>query len=208
MAVPKTDVTRALRAAHLTGFDAAHAPHFHWRDEPIPDHPRVLIQTQLGDIELELDATKAPATVKNFLHYVHEGYYNDGIFFRTVTKQNQPDDKVKIEVIQAHADPRRQQELQPPITLERTSETGLRHTDGTVSIVRDAPDSAQDHFFICVGDQPELDFGGKRNPDGQGFAAFGRVIKGMDIVRKIHASPAKGQQLDPPIRIQRAIRRN
>ncbi len=75
-------------------------------------------------------------------------------------------------------------------------------------MARDAPDSAQDHFFICVGDQPELDFGGKRNPDGQGFAAFGRVIKGMDIVRKIHASPAKGQQLDPPIRIQRAIRRN
>ena len=73
-------------------------------------------------------------------------------------------------------------------------------------MARDGPDTAQDSFSICIGDQPELDFGGKRNPDGQGFAAFGRVVKGMDVVRQIHTSAANGQQLTPPIRIQGAFR--
>ena len=73
-------------------------------------------------------------------------------------------------------------------------------------MARDGPDTAQDNFVICIGDQPELDFGGKRNPDGQGFAAFGKVIRGMDVVRKIHQMPAEGQLLKPPIRIQGAFR--
>jgi peptidyl-prolyl cis-trans isomerase A (cyclophilin A) len=90
--------------------------------------------------------------------------------------------------------------------LERTRDTGLKHLDGTLSMARNGPDTAQESFSICVGDQPELDFGGKRNPDGQGFAAFGRVVKGMDIVRKIHESPANGQQLTPSVRIQGAFR--
>jgi peptidyl-prolyl cis-trans isomerase A (cyclophilin A) len=72
-------------------------------------------------------------------------------------------------------------------------------------MARGGPDTAQDSFAICIGDQPELDFGGRRNPDGQGFAAFGRVVKGMDVVRKIHAAPADVQQLEPPIPIRRAI---
>ncbi len=193
---------------HLEGFDPAQSPRFRWREEPVPDLPRVLIQTEVGDLELELDAVKAPITVRNFLHYVHEGYYNDGIFFRTVTMLNQPDDTVKIEVVQAQADPARQSDLAPAIPLERTRDTGLTHTDGTISMARLDADTAQDHFFVCVGDQPELDFAGKRQPDGQGFAAFGRVVKGMDVVRKVHASAADGQQLTPPIRIQRAIRQN
>ncbi len=194
--------------AHLAGFNPAQSPRFRWRQEPIPDGPQVLIQTELGDIELELDAIHAPLTVKNFLRYVHEGYYNDGVFFRTVNMQNQPDDKVKIEVIQARADPSRQTELFPAIPLERTRDSGLRHADGTVSMARLDADTAQDHFFICVGDQPDLDFAGQRNSDGQGFAPFGRVVKGMDVVRNIHISAADGQQLNPPIRIQRAIRQN
>ena len=68
-------------------------------------------------------------------------------------------------------------------------------------MARDGPDTATSDFFICVGDQPALDYGGKRNPDGQGFAAFGRVVLGMDVVRKIQAAPAKGQALEPPVRI-------
>jgi peptidyl-prolyl cis-trans isomerase A (cyclophilin A) len=75
-------------------------------------------------------------------------------------------------------------------------------------MARSEPNSAQDEFFICIGDQPELDYGGKRNPDGQGFAAFGRVTKGMDVVRRIQGSPADGQTLRPPIQIQRAVRLN
>ncbi len=194
--------------AHLAGLDLDDLPRFEWRDEPIPARPRVSIQTALGDIEVELDYERAPVTVANFLHYVHQGFYSDGTFFRVVTADNQPDDAVKIEVIQACADPAREDELLPPISLERTRDTGLRHLDGTLSMGRFGPDTAQHHFFICVGDQPELDFAGKRNPDGQGFAAFGRVVEDMDLVRRIQKMPAEGQTLTPPVSIQRAIRLN
>jgi cyclophilin family peptidyl-prolyl cis-trans isomerase len=192
--------------SHLIDFDPAESPRFRWRKTPILPKPRVLIQTTLGDIEVELDAEKAPITTENFLRYTLEGFYADGSFHRTVTQANQPADDVKIEVIQASADPAREKDFFPPITLERTRDTGLRHVDGAISMARDEPDTAQDQFFICIGDQPELDFGGKRNPDGQGFAAFGRVIRGMDVVRKIHQLPADGQKLTSPVLIQRAIR--
>jgi len=98
----------------------------------------------------------------------------------------------------------------PPITHETTARSGLHHTDGVISMARDAPGSASSEFFICLGDNPALDFGGRRNADGQGFAAFGRVVRGMDIVRKIHAMPAltrsddpylKGQMIARPVRI-------
>src|SRR5438132_12903893 len=94
----------------------------------------------------------------------------------------------------------------PPIRLERTRDTGLRHKDGTISMARDGPDTATADFFLCLGDQPELDFGGKRNPDGQGFAAFGQVVRGIDVVRKIQQAPSDGQKLTPPVRIQRVRR--
>ncbi|MSU62157.1 MAG: peptidylprolyl isomerase [Pedosphaera sp.] len=194
--------------AHLAGFDFTKSPRFQWRQAPVPDMPRVLMQTALGDIELELDARHAHRSVTNFLHYVHQGLYADGSFHRTVTLANQAASPVKIEVIQASANQSKTNDFPPPIPIERTRDTGVRHRDGTVSMARDEPDTAQDHFFICIGDQPALDFGGKRNPDGQGFAAFGKVVKGMDIVRKIQSSPADGQTLSPPIRIQRAIRLN
>jgi peptidyl-prolyl cis-trans isomerase A (cyclophilin A) len=73
-------------------------------------------------------------------------------------------------------------------------------------MARAGPDTATSDFFVCVGDQPELDHGGRRNPDGQGFAAFGRVVRGMDVIRRIHAAPADGQTLAPPIPITRARR--
>ena len=145
-------------------------------------------------------------TTTNFLRYVLEGFYSDGEFFRTVTQANQPDDTIKIAVIQAGANPAMEDEGFDPIPLERTRDTGVRHLDGAISMARSGPDSATHSFFICVGDQPYLDFGGKRNPDGQGFAAFGRVVEGMELVREIHAMPANGQRLDPPFRIQRAVR--
>jgi len=113
---------------------------------------------------------------------------------------------VKIGVIQAGIDPGRVKEEFPSIKLERTRDTGLRHKDGTVSMGRDGPDTATSDFFICVGDQPELDFGGRRNPDGQGFAAFGRVVRGMEVVRKIQAGRADGQTLIPPVKILKVTR--
>ncbi|MCG8651228.1 MAG: peptidylprolyl isomerase [Pirellulales bacterium] len=199
----------AAQRAHLAGFDFETLPRFRWRDEPIPNRAKVLIQTTWGDIEVELDSSKAPKTVANFLHYVHQGLYSDGIFHRSVTLQNQPEDQVKIEVIQASANPKRESEFLPAIPLERTSQTGIKHLRGTISMAREAdPDTARDHFFICLSDQPELDFGGKRERSGQGFAAFGVVTKGMEVVEKIHQSPTEQQALQPPIRIQRAIRLN
>jgi len=173
---------------------------------PVP--PRVRIETLLGMIEVELDAKRAPVTVSNFLRYVRGDFYNGGEVFRTVTLSNQPDNKVKIEVIQAQANMAKTNDFFPPIPLERTRDTGLRHLDGTISMARDGPDTAQDSFFICIGDQPELDFGGKRNPDGQGFAAFGKVTKGMDVVRKIHQGRADGQKLKPPTLILRVVELN
>ena len=196
----------AAGRAHLADLDLSKLPHFRWREEPIPSRPKVQIDTALGKIVLELDHEHAPITVANFLHYVHQGFYSDGEFFRTVRKGNQPEGSVKIEVLQGCADAKR--EFLDPIVLERTRDTGLRHLGSVISMARYGPDTARDHFFICIGDQPALDFGGQRNPDGQGFAAFGRVIEGMELVRQLHAAPAKGQELTPPIPIQRAVRLN
>jgi peptidyl-prolyl cis-trans isomerase A (cyclophilin A) len=164
-------------------------------------NPHVVVHTQLGDIEMELDAAHAPATTANFLRYVKGGFYTGGVFHRTVTMQNQPDSPVKIEVIQGGINPERKKDGFPAIALERTSVTGVKHVDGTISMARGGTDSATSDFFICIGDQPELDFGGKRNADGQGFAAFGRVVRGMDVVRKIQGLPAEGQKLVPPVGI-------
>ena len=171
-----------------------------------PKPVRVLIQTQKGDIEVELDA-RAPITVANFLRYVDGKFYDGGRFHRTVKPDNQPDNKVKIEVVQAGINPDRMKDEFPPIKLERTRDTGLKHKDGTISMARDGPDTATSDFFLCIGNQSELDFGGKRNPDGQGFAAFGRVVKGMDVVKKIQAAPVEGQTLKPPVKILKVRRK-
>jgi len=160
--------------------------------------PRVRVSTSLGDIVIAVDTVHAPVTSANFLSYVDAGMYANGRFHRTVTPQNQPDNLVKIEVIQGGRDSAHAGE-RAPIPLERTSVTKLKHLDGTVSMARGGPDTATSDFFICIGDQPALDFGGRRNPDGQGFAAFGTVTSGMDVVRRIQQSPAQGQTLTPAI---------
>ena len=91
--------------------------------------------------------------------------------------------------------------MYPVIAHEPTSVTGIRHLDGVVSMARSEPGSASTEFFICIGDQPALDFGGNRNPDGQGFAAFGKVIKGMEVVRSIQIMRDTGQYLTDPVKI-------
>jgi peptidyl-prolyl cis-trans isomerase A (cyclophilin A) len=175
---------------------------------------RVRVQTELGDIVVEVDQAKAPATAANFLRYVDAGHYDGGTWHRTVRMDNQPESTVKIEVIQAGVNPDLAKAGFPAIALERTNQTGLLHKDGAISMARGTPDSATSGWFICINDQPSLDFGGQRNPDGQGFAAFGRVLSGMDVVRKIQAAPssatrttnAEAQRLTPPIRILKVAR--
>jgi peptidyl-prolyl cis-trans isomerase A (cyclophilin A) len=167
----------------------------------------VIVETALGAITLEVDAARAPVTAANFLKYVDGRFYDGGVVNRAVRPDNTTRHDVEIQVIQVQIDPARTREQFAPIPLERTNVTGLTHRDGVISMARSGPDSATASFFITIGDQPELDFGGKRNADGQGFAAFGRVVAGMDVVKKIQASPT-GQRgaygtetLEPPIRI-------
>ena len=159
-----------------------------------------LIKTSLGSITIELYPGKAPITVANFLKYVDAHLYDSSSFFRAVRMDNQPDNNVKIEVIQGgHIDSLKQF---PPIPIETTGKTGLHHLNGTVSMARSTPNSATCSFFICINDQPSLDLGGKRNPDGQGFAAFGKVISGMDVVKKIqNLYPEQTQYFKPPVTI-------
>lgn len=175
---------------------------------------RVRVQTTLGDIVLEVDPAKAPTTTANFLKYVDAGHYDGGTFHRTVKMDNQPESPVKIEVIQAGVAEAKAKSGFPPIALERTSVTGLKHVNGAVSMARGTPDSASSGWFICINDQPSLDFGGARNPDGQGFAAFGHVVSGMDVVKKIQQAPSssnrtsntEAQKLTPPIAITKVSR--
>lgn len=171
-------------------------------------NPHVVIKTALGNITVELYPDKAPITVQNFLRYVNEKRLINTTFYRAVTSQpdNQPDKTVKIDVIQGGfalhlTDSIKNPQALPPIVLETTNKTGVLHQDGTISMARDTPDSAQAEFFICIGDQPELNYGGKRNPDGQGFAAFGKVVKGMDVVQLIQRQPSTNQMLEPTIPI-------
>ena len=170
---------------------------------------RVLLQTDSGPIEIDVDVAHAPVTAANFLKYVDAGAYDGGGFHRTVRPATEIRKDYPIQVIQAG--PAAGKPGFPAIPLERTSVTGLTHVDGAVSMARSGPDSATSDFFICIGAQPELDFGGRRNADGQGFAVFGRVVSGMDVVRKIQAAPVEGganpQALQPRIGILKAARK-
>jgi peptidyl-prolyl cis-trans isomerase A (cyclophilin A) len=206
----------------------ATGPHLHWtvrlhgaRVDPISlisalsdlkpagaavARPVIAIETSMGTIRAELYPDRAPATVANFLRYADAHFFDGTAFYRTVTTRpdNQPDKAIKIDVIQGGADDKRPGYA--PIALERTSVTGVTHVDGAISMARDGADTATSEFFICVGDQKELDSGGRRNPDGQGFAAFGKVIDGIDVVRRIHDAPVTAQRLTPPVAILRITR--
>ena len=175
--------------------------------------PIVVFETEKGTIEMEVDSVRAPTTAANFLKYVDAGFYDGGTVNRAVRPDNTVRHDVEIQVIQFQIDATRRGEQLPPIAMERTSVTGLKHVDGALSMARSGPDTATASFSIVIGDQPEMDFGGRRNSDGQGFAVFGRVIRGMDVVRAIQASPTgpKGpygtESLVPPIKVPKAHRR-
>ena len=170
-----------------------------------PQGVRVTMATSLGEIELELYPDKAPVTVENFLRLVDGGHLEGGTFYRVVSPDNDNGSPV-ISVIQGgigDAD-----SPFPPIAHETTAITGLPHLDGSISMARAEVGTTTTEFFICIGDQPALDFGATRNDDGQGFAVFGQVVSGMDVVRAIHESPAdaptefeyfQGQLLEEPV---------
>ena len=167
-------------------------------------NPLIVIKTPFGEITAELYAKKAPITVNNFLSYIKQNRYNECHFYRVVHPDNQPNNKIRIEVIQGGLGIDKHPKELEPISHESTNKTGVIHKDGTISMARIEPGTASSEFFICINDQPELDYGGKRNPDGQGFAAFGQVVKGMDLVKNIQKMNSKDQFLEKivPIRIE------
>lgn len=165
--------------------------------------PHIVIHSQAGDIEIELYPGQAPQTVAAVLGFVDSGFYKNGSFYRVLNNDNQSSDAPKSNLIQggiwrtdykkalAHCN----------IPHESTQQTHILHKDGVISLARTTPGTAGTEFFICVGDQPGFDYGGDNNPDGKGYAAFGKVVKGLDIVRNIYARPENDQSFDPPIAI-------
>lgn len=163
-------------------------------------HPQVKIATAKGDIIVELYEDKAPKTVAAFLKLVDDGMYNQGSFYRVWNLRNQPSDAEKAELLQGGLWSRRRKRPDVPgIPHESTNITGLLHENGTISMARNEPGTASSEFFICIEKQPGLDFGGKNNEDGQGYAPFGQVIKGMDVVLEIFHGTDIDQYIDPPI---------
>jgi peptidyl-prolyl cis-trans isomerase A (cyclophilin A) len=170
-----------------------------------PRNPQVVMRTPGGEIRVELYADRAPKTVASFLRYVDEGRYATASFYRVHLSPAQVM-KPASGFVQGGIWYGDTTKLLPPIPLESTKQTGLRHTDGTLSLARfDAPGSGRGEFSIVVGDQPQMDWHDD-TPAGQGYAAFGRVVEGMDLVRAIQALPAKDRLLRTPIPI-RSIRR-
>jgi peptidyl-prolyl cis-trans isomerase A (cyclophilin A) len=174
----------------------------------------VVLDTDAGAIEIAVDTAHAPLSAGDFLRYVDAGLYDGAAFYRVVRADNDHGTP-KIEVVQGGLTD--ESRALPPIAHETTRETGILHRDGTVSLARGQPGTGSGAaFFICIGDQPALDFGGTRNPDGLGFAAFGHVVRGMDVVRKIQAMKSDapsdspymaGQLLTEPVVIRHARRR-
>ena len=171
-------------------------------------NPHIEIQTRLGDIEVELYADKAPKSVAAFLSYVDSGFYKNSSFYRVLNDENQPSNAPKSELIQGgiwKTNYKKSSTL-PGIPHETTKQTGILHKDGVISLARQEPGTATTEFFICLGDQPGFDFGGENNADKQGYAAFGKVVKGMDIVRQIYRRPEEDQAFAPPVDIYNIVR--
>lgn len=170
---------------------------------PVYENPHVLIQTGFGDIELELYPGKAPKTVSAFLASIDSGIYTESSFYRVLKAEELPTDH-NTGIIQGGIWKRAPEKSGTikAISHESTQLTGLSHTDGTISMARQDTGTAKTEYFICIGDQSSLDAGRRGTADGQGYAAFGRVFKGMDIVRKIQGQKSNGDAFIKDISIQ------
>ncbi|MFO7617833.1 MAG: peptidylprolyl isomerase [Bacteroidales bacterium] len=166
-------------------------------------NPVVEFQTTKGNFLVELYVDKAPITAGNFRDLVKKGLFDGASFYRVV-RDPSPYNPISINVVQGGIDRMESPPTVEPISHENTDQTGIRHLHGVISMARDAIGTASTEFFICIGDQPELDVRGMRNPDGQGFAAFGKVADGIKVVQAIYSGSAAGEELSPPVRIHKA----
>lgn len=176
-----------------------------WSCRPAYENPHIIIETEHGTIELELYPKQAPKTVAAFLRFVDSNYYENSSFYRVLNDENQPSNAPKANLIQGGIwkSNNKLAAAIPGILHESTQQSGLKHLNGTISLAREAVGTASTEFFICVDDQPGFDFGGENNADGQGYAAFGKVVSGMDVVRKIYRANEYDQRFDPPVAIYR-----
>jgi peptidyl-prolyl cis-trans isomerase A (cyclophilin A) len=168
-------------------------------------NPHVRMETKFGDIEVELFPDQAPKSVAAFLSYIDSGYYKKAAFYRVLRDDEQPMDAPKAELIQGGIwkTAYKLSASLPGIPHETTQQTKILHKNGVISLARQAPGTANTEFFICVGDQPGFDYGGANNADGQGYAAFGKVVKGMNVVRSIYDAPENDGELNPLVYIYR-----
>jgi peptidyl-prolyl cis-trans isomerase A (cyclophilin A) len=174
----------------------------------VTTEPHVCVDTAVGQLVIEVFTSRAPGTAANFLRYV-DGRHLDGCsIYRIVTPENQyPPPLVSTSVVQwgmglgELAPP-----PFPPVAHEPTSMTGLTHCDGAVSLARFAPGTGSSEFFFCIGDQPQLDFGGRRNTDGAGFAVFGQLVSGEAVLAEIYARAETDHLLKRPIPIREVSR--
>lgn len=165
------------------------------------ENPHIKIETKYGDIEVELYPKQAPKSVTAFLSYIDSGYYKNATFYRVLRDDEQPTNAPKSELIQGglwKTNYKLSASLSG-IKHETTQQTKILHKDGTISLARLEPGTANTEFFICVGDQPGFDYGGANNADGQGYAAFGKVVKGMNVVRIIYDAPEADGEFEPLI---------
>ena len=169
-------------------------------------NPHVEIQTRSGDIEVELFSDNAPKSVAAFLSFIDSGYYKNASFYRALNEDNQPTGNAETAMIQGGIWKTKYGMKIPGIPHESTQQTKLSHTNGTISLARQEPGTASTEFFICIGDQKGFDYGGDNNPDGQGYAAFGKVVKGMDLIKQFYTQPTNGDRLQEPIEILNIVR--
>ena len=159
--------------------------------------PRVMIQTELGSMEVEVDTIGNPDAAASFLSDVDQGVFQGARFDRTVRAERLPGGKSEIEGIRGGLNPSRPKDVAPK-ALERKKDTGLALGDKALSVPEDGPDASSSEFFIRAGDHPEL---GRLDSDGQRFTPFGRVVRGREVVRLIHTARARDHRLTPPIGI-------
>jgi len=171
-----------------------------------PDH--IIIKTTAGNIEVQLFPDKAPKTVSAFLGYIDSGFYKNSSFYRILSTNNQPTGANAAELIQGGMyKTGKNRNYLPGIPHEPTSVTGLAHEHGTVSMARLEAGSATTEFFVCIGDNPSFDAGYRKEGDTLGYAAFGRVVKGMDVVMRIYNRPEENQEFSPPVGIINIVRK-
>ena len=163
----------------------------------------VKLETQYGDVTIELYPKNAPLTVQNFLTYVDSGFYKQSTFYRVLKSENQPTNSFRSDLIQGgiYQSNYKKSVILKGIPHESTRDTKLSHLDGSISLARTLPGTASSEFFICIGNQPAYDYGGNSNPEKQGYAVFGRVVKGMEIIRQIHNLPENGEDYITPVLI-------